>query len=315
MESTRPTPPLAPSPASSSARPLRRRWPFLVKLLLVLVVLVAVSLISSFIQHRSMVNNAHRRVAIVRLTGAIENIDAIGPWLDEIHADPYIAAVLLRIDSPGGAVTASQELYDKVRRIAEFKPVVVSMGDVAASGGYYVALGASAIVANASTITGSIGVKMVLPNFSELMDKIGISEVALTSGVMKDAGSPFRDLSKEERAYFESIVMDLYDQFVADVSASRGLPVDYVENLADGRAYTGRQALDLGLVDFLGSINDAIDILCDITGIDEPLYVEQPEPEASLLDMLLTRLTGSARISLPPVLNSSSSGPVFMYLY
>ena len=214
---------------------------------------------------------------------------------------------------------ASQELYEKVRRLASYKTVVVSMGDIAASGGYYVALGAERIVANPGTITGSIGVVMILPNFTGLMEKIGISQEAITSGALKDAGSPFKDLSPAERRYFSDIVDDLYTQFIEDVAFSRDMDIAKVRRLADGRVYTGRQAYSLGLVDELGTFDDALDLLCDLKGIDSPILVEQPEPDSSFLDMVLTRLTGSARLPLPSGMGrslvSGANSPVFLYVY
>ncbi len=294
-------------------RPSRRR-PLLFKLFMLALVIVVIFMAVSLLRYRDMVNNAHRRVAVARLEGTITSVDGLGPWLDELRDDPYIKAVLLRIDSPGGGVTASQELFAKVKALNAKKTVIVSMGDMAASGGYYTALGASYIMANPSTIPGSIGVKMILPDFSRLMDKIGIGQNALTSGAMKDAGSPFKELLPAERAYFQDIVTDLYEQFISDVAEARRLPLDTVRGLADGRAYTGRQALALALVDGLGTFDDALGYLCATENIDVPILVEQPEPETSILQYVIERFTGSLNVRLPVSLPDGNA-PVFMYIF
>jgi protease-4 len=179
-------------------------------------------------------------------------------------------------------------MHAAVRRMAEAKPVVVSMGSVAASGGYYVACGADTIVANPGTITGSIGVKANVANVRKLMDKIGLREETIVSGKFKDAGSPTKPLTSEERAYFQKLVDDLFSQFVEAVAKGRGMKQKEVLEVADGRAFTGQQALELGLVDELGDRAKAVDILremCDISG--RVRFKEGPEQQSRLWSLLL----------------------------
>ncbi len=179
------------------------------------------------------------------------------------------------MDSPGGSVGPSQEIFAEVRRLAEEKVVVASFGAIAASGGYYVALPATRIVANPGTITGSIGVITQIPNVEELAEKIGFRMNTVTSGPSKDAGNPFRPFTEEDRRIFRDLIDDIYRQFVEDVAASRNLDPEKVRQIADGRVYTGAQALELGLVDELGNFTDAVELaaeLAEIPGRPELAY-------------------------------------------
>jgi len=205
--------------------------------------------------------------------------------LDRFAEDPGIRAIILRIDSPGGGVAASQEIYDAVKRVREKKKVVVSMGAVAASGGYYIALPADRIVANPSTITGSIGVILEFPVFEELFKKIGIRYEVIKSRDHKDIGSPFRTITKEERGLLEGVIKDIYEQFIDATVDNRGLTRDSVYRIADGRILTGRQAWKFGLVDTLGSFADAVDICGKLVGIENPNLV-YPLRRFSFMDML-----------------------------
>lgn len=228
------------------------------------------------------------KLGVVYVQGTIADARRVNRWIEDLRQNPDIQGVLVRIDSPGGVVAPAQEMHAAVRRLAETKPVVVSMGSVAASGGYYVACGADTIVANPGTITGSIGVKANVPNVRELMDKIGLREETIVSGEFKDAGSPTKPLTPEERAYFQKLVDDLFSQFVDAVAKGRGMKEREVRRLADGRAYTGQQALELGLVDELGDRAKAVDILrnmCDITRQVD--FVEGPEERSRLWSLLL----------------------------
>ncbi|UZP68995.1 signal peptide peptidase SppA [Desulfovibrio mangrovi] len=231
-----------------------------------------------------------KRVGVCHIEGFIADSSKVNAWLRELRDDHSIVGVLLRIDTPGGAVAPSQEMYNAVRRLSAEKPVVVSMGSVAASGGYYIAAAADHIVANPSTITGSIGVKMELANMQGLMDKIGISHDALTSGDMKNAGSPFKTMTDEERTYLQGLVGDMYEQFLEAIVNGRHMQIEDVRKAADGRAYTGRQAHALGLVDTLGDMETAYDKLMELCNATDqaPLpFVEGPVEESSFLrDML-----------------------------
>jgi protease-4 len=248
------------------------------------------------------------RLGIVHLEGLIENSRAVNDWMKELREDDSVKGVLLRIDSPGGVVGPSQEIYSAVARLAAVKPVVASMGAVAASGGYYAAAPAHKIVANPGTLTGSIGVILELANVQELMEKIGIRRETVTSGELKGAGSPFKPMTPKERAYFEALVADLHAQFVADVASGRKMEPDKVASIADGRALTGRQALELGLVDQLGGFEESMDLLKSMCGMTGKVpVVEGPETKTSLLFDLLTNLLGFA----PP--GGLSEGPRWLY--
>ncbi len=177
-----------------------------------------------------------------------------------------VKAVLLRVNSPGGTVPMSQEIHEAILQLKEKgKPVVVSMGDVAASGGYYIACAADKIVANPGTLTGSIGVIINLMNLKGLTDKVGLEPEVIKSGLFKDIASPYRKMTKEEHDILQALIMDSYDQFTTAVANGRKMPIEKVRTIADGRIYSGRQALKLGLVDELGSYTDALALLQKIS--------------------------------------------------
>lgn len=254
---------------------------------------------------------ARDKVAVVNIEGIILDGSSVIKWIEEVHSDPQVKGVLVRVNSPGGAVTPSQEIYFALKRLSRVKPVVVSMGALAASGGYYVSLPAQRIFAAPSTVTGSIGVKMDLTNVEDLMDKLGITSTSLASGALKDAGSPFKPLKEEEREYFLGVVMDMYADFIDTVMAHRQLTKEQLDGFADGRALTGRQARSLGLVDQLGDRNDALTYLykeCKLDPVAARL-VEGPEKNRSILE----RLTEATVNSLLSSGGAASGSPVFMY--
>lgn len=182
--------------------------------------------------------------------------------------DPSVKAVVLRINSPGGSAAASQEIAQEMKRLSlSGKPVVVSMADAAASGAYWISAGADKIIANPATITGSIGVIMPVQNYVELYDKLGIEMENITSGKHKDMGSPSRPLTDEERNILKSMVNDIYNQFIEVVAEGRNMKLEEVKKIADGRIFTGRQALELGLVDELGNYYDAVAAAAELAGI------------------------------------------------
>lgn len=208
-------------------------------------------------------------IGVVEVKGAIEESDEIVQQLHDFLEDDSIPAVVVRVDSPGGAVAPSQEIRTEVRRLAQTKHVVVSMGGMAASGGYYLAVDADRIYANPGTITGSIGVISQLPNVAALADRIGFQMNVVKSGPSKDMGNPFRAFTDDDREAFQGMVDAIYEQFVRAVADGRGLPEDEVRAIADGRVLTGEQALDLGLVDEIGNFRDAVYAAADLAGIDE----------------------------------------------
>lgn len=203
--------------------------------------------------------------------------------LDAAEDDPNVDAVILNIDTPGGGVLASDAIYNRVRELAEVIPVVALMGDTAASGGYYIAAGASEIIAHRYTWTGSIGVIAMLPNFEEAAGKLGIRMTVVKSGALKDLGSPFREMTEEERALFQTLIDEAYDGFVEVVSDGRGMPEDRVRELADGRIYSGQQAQALGLVDGLGDRSTALERARELAD-DEGLTLVEYQPIRGLFD-------------------------------
>lgn len=228
------------------------------------------------------------RIAIVELTGPIYESRPIIKQFKRFAADDDIDAILFRISSPGGGVSASQEIYEEVRRIRDSgKIIVASMGPMAASGGYYVALGANKIMSSPATVTGSIGVIVGLPNYEGLMKKLGLGFENITSGPRKDSGSPYRKFEPDDRKIFQDMVDDLYAQFVNAVSVERGIPMERVRELADGRIYSGSQAKELGLVDTLGTYDDAIDYAVELANkTGEPTLIKARKRRSSLIDLL-----------------------------
>lgn len=197
-------------------------------------------------------------VGVVELRGVITDTADTIDTLEDFRTDSRIVAVVMRIDSPGGAVAPSQELYDAVGRLRASKPVVASLGNVAASGGYYVAAAADAIVAAPGSLTGSIGAIMSLSNYQTLADKIGVGENVVKSGRYKDIGHPLRPMTADERALLQTMVDDILTQFVDAVAKGRHMESAKVRALADGRIFSGAQAQAAGLVDTLGGMTDAV---------------------------------------------------------
>ncbi|MDZ7294378.1 MAG: signal peptide peptidase SppA [candidate division KSB1 bacterium] len=228
------------------------------------------------------------KVALVELTGTIVDARPVVRQLKQFRQDGSVRAIVLRIESPGGGVAASQEIHDEVRKTRESgKVIVASMGSVAASGGYYVAVPATRIMANPGTTTGSIGVVAELPNIRRLLDKLGIDFTVIKSGKFKDTGSPYRGLTEAERAYLQQWVDDAFAQFVDAVAEGRRMERARVLELADGRVFTGLQALRSGLVDTLGTFEDAIRLAADLAGIKgEPRLVRQERRGLRLIDLL-----------------------------
>ncbi|MBI4849108.1 MAG: signal peptide peptidase SppA [Nitrospirae bacterium] len=226
------------------------------------------------------------KVALVRVTGVILDSSDVIEELKEHSKDSSVKAIVLRIDSPGGAVAPSQEIYEEIKKIKEKKKVIVSMGTVAASGGYYISAPADRIVANAGTLTGSIGVIMEIPNISGLMQKIGVETQVIKSGAHKDIASIFKSLKPEEKEILQTVLDDVHDQFIQAVSEGRGIKFEQIKKLADGRIFTGRMAKEVGLVDEIGNLQDAIMLAGELTGIKGEPQVVQKKEEFSFIDML-----------------------------
>ncbi len=235
-----------------------------------------------------VVKGGGEKIAVVDLVGTILSSGETVRQFKKYRTDRSIKAILFRIDSPGGGVVASQEIYEEVRKTRDAgKPVVVSMGSLGASGGYYVSCGATKIVANRGTLTGSIGVISQFLRFDPLLEKIGIEANTIRSGKLKDAGSPFREMTPGDRAYFQRLMDDVHGQFIAAVEQERKIDHDSLLALADGRVFTGEEALALGLIDTLGTYEDAIGVAATLANIrGEPTIVKERRRGLSLFERL-----------------------------
>lgn len=232
------------------------------------------------------------KIGYIEVTGAIVESEKTVRQLCDFRKDASIKGIVLRINSPGGGVSPSQEIFDEVKETAAVKPVVVSMASVAASGGYYIAVPAQRIIANPGTITGSIGVIMEFANLEELFRKVGVKSQVVKSGQHKDIGSPFRTLTESDRKILQTLIDDVHDQFVEAVATERNLEKEKVRNLADGRIYTGRQALEIGLIDQLGGFQDAIRAAAELAGIKgEPKVVYPRAEKEKLLEYFMQETT------------------------
>ncbi|HEX9455502.1 MAG TPA: signal peptide peptidase SppA [Candidatus Binatia bacterium] len=220
-------------------------------------------------------------VGVLQIDGAIDDSRSVIAELRRFREMPWVKAIVVRVDSPGGAVAPTQEIFEEIQRLKKRKPVIASMGSVAASGGYYIASACDKIIANPGTLTGSIGVIMQLTNVEELMKKIGVKGYNVKSGANKDIGSPFQPLSPEGREILQSVIDNVHSQFIVAVAKGRGLDEARVRKLADGRIYSGAQAKDLGLVDQFGTLEDAIEVAAKRANLSgEPaVYQSRPEQE------------------------------------
>lgn len=227
------------------------------------------------------------KIAIVEVKGVIAQSSGIIEELGQYLEDKEVKAIILRIDSPGGGVGPAQEIYREVMKIRPKKKVVTSMGSVAASGGYYIASASDLIVANPGTITGSIGVIMQFSNFEELLKKIGIKGVVLKSGEHKDIGSPFREMTPEEKKIMQEVLDNVHQQFIQAVADGRKLDRAKVVEIADGRILTGEQAKNLGLVDQMGNLQDTIEITAKMVGISGKPNVLYPKKRLSIWELLM----------------------------
>jgi protease-4 len=220
-------------------------------------------------------------VGVLEIDGTIDDSRGVLSELKRFKEAPWVKAIVVRIDSPGGAVAPTQEIFDELQKTKKSKPLIASMGGMATSGGYYIATACEKILANPGTLTGSIGVIMQLNNVEELMKKIGVKGYNIKSGANKDIGSPFQPLSPEGREILQALVDNVNSQFVSAVAKGRGMNEAQVRKLADGRVYSGAQAKELGLVDQFGTLDDAIELAAKRVGLEEnpTIYYSSPEQE------------------------------------
>ncbi len=265
-----------------------RKHPVLLGLIIIGVIL-GVFLISLFFLGRFGEERAFvlgDKIAVVDIKGVITSSRGIVEQIEKLKEDSDVKAIILRINSPGGGVGPSQEIYREVLRAKEKKKIIASMESVAASGGYYVACASDIIVANPGTITGSIGVVMEFSNVEDLLKKIGLRSYVIKSGKHKDIGSPLREMTSEEKAILQSVIDSVHSQFVRAVAEGRNMEEGKIRRIADGRIFSGEQAKELGLVDRLGSLQDAIEIAAEMIGIEGKPVVVYPKKKLSLYELL-----------------------------
>jgi len=245
------------------------------------------------------------KVAVVRIEGVIVDSREAIEELRKFRDNPSVKAIVLRIDSPGGGVVASQEIYSEVlkTRADGRVKVVTSMGNLAASGGYYIAAATDRIVANPGTLTGSIGVIMELANVQGLLEKVGVQSIVIKSGAHKDLASPFRAMSAADRAILQTVLDDVHDQFIQAVATGRAMKIEQVRDLADGRVFTGRQAQTARLVDELGDLQDAIKLAGKMVGIAGEPRVVETRKRFSLRDVLGNVFDGKVSALIPTGIN------------
>ena len=271
------------------------------KLLLLVLVLLALVGISSISSEWIEEQGAENRIGVVGITGLISDSQHIVYQVKKFSQDKRIRGIVLRIDSPGGSVGPSQEIYDEILKARKGgKIIYASMGTLAASGGYYIASAAEKIFANPGTLTGSIGVIMAFSNAKGLMEKIGLQPEVIKAGEYKDIGSPARAMTKKEKSLLQSVVSDVHQQFIEAVAIGRGISIEEVTKIADGRILTGRQAHSLNLVDQMGGLQVSIEQLAKKVGIIGIPKIIKEKPRIDLLERIL-----KAAINQPLMDNSS----------
>ena len=336
--------------AGGESRPRRRRWPFVIGGLVALglialvigVVVIALAVgaggglggppaAQAVYEEEYVSGEGSDTVAVIPVEGTIASADSsiggiqptttpegLSDALDQAADDESVRAIVIEVNSPGGGVTASALMHESIMEFKENtgKPVVVSMADTAASGGYYIATAADEILANETTLTGSLGVVIPLLNFSEAADNYGVTQKYITSGEFKAMGSSWKDLTPEEREIFQSIVDEDYEEFVEVIVEGRDLPEDRVRELADGRVYSGEQAKENGLVDRFGDLEDAARVSRDLAKIDEATvvrYIQEPTFSETLLAHLAPPEPEASRIIEEAGLNLEAK-PYYLYL-
>ena len=244
--------------------------------------LVVLLIATSSDRPESVTTGSGDKLAVVELSGVITSSEDILRQLKKYRETRSIKGIVLRVNSPGGGAVPSQEIYEEVKKTRDSgKPVVVSMGSLAASGGYYVSCGASRLVANSGTLTGSIGVISEFLQLQDALGKLGIGIKTIKSGKLKDSGSPSRKMTPEDEKYFQALMDDVHQQFMEVVEKERKLDHKKVLELADGRVFTGNQAVALGLVDTIGSFEDAVAIAAELAGIEgEPALVKERQRQS-----------------------------------
>jgi protease-4 len=306
--------PLAQIPAEVWQRLLRptfrKRHPILFWAACILGMLLVFGILFSLSSDDELMGT--ERIALIKVSGPIIKADPILAWIHKVAQSPTVKGALVRVDSPGGGAAASQEIHDALAMLAQKMPVAISMGGVAASGGLMISMAGTRIFANPSTVTGSIGVRMDIPQLQGLLHKIGVDRETLTTAPYKDAGSYMRPLTQEQRAYFQAVLEDMHQQFVDLVAKGRGMERQQAAQLADGKIYTGREAHKNGLVDELGGQEAALKWLAQKSGVPaNRKLLEQPK-EGDWFSRVLKTCLGLEYLDLT-ALKGQGETPVFLY--
>ncbi len=293
----------------------KRRHPYLFFILVFTAIIstfsIAINIVTG-VMLRKEVETAEG-VGIIEVRGMIVDATGITDQLKAFRENDNIKAIVLRIESPGGGVGPSQEIYREIKRTVGVKPVVASMGAMAASGGYYVAAGTDGIMANPGTITGSIGVLMQFTNFREMFEKIGIQSDIIKSAEYKDIGSPFRELSENEEATLQQFVDAVHRQFIVDVASGRNMTEEEIGDVADGMIFSGEYAKEKGLVDRLGNFNDAVEWAGEKGGLEDDITrIYPPKETFSFIRKILEMAAGEMEAALNRVHTGTVKGG---YLY
>lgn len=260
--------------------------------------------------------SSHAKVGVINIHGIISNSQDVVEQIEEFGKDDQLKAIVIRIDSPGGGVAASQEIYAAIKRLKASKKVVASLGSIAASGGYMIACAADKIVANPGTLTGSISAIMYFANAEDLLKKIGLKSSVIKSAQYKDIGSPTREMTGDEKQILQALVDDIYHQFMAIVALDRNIPQEKVSQLADGRVYTGKQAQALRLVDYLGDKTLAISLAGKLAGLKgEPEAVYPKKKDVSFWELIMQHTFASVLSKLKTEINVLPRGINLLYEY
>ena len=289
--------------------PERKKTTLTKKSLLFVLVLLAFVGVSTIATEWMIQQGTDNRIGIVDITGVIQSSQNIIKQIKSFRNDKHIRGIILRIDSPGGAVGPSQEIYDEVLKTRKSgKIIYASMGTLAASGGYYIASAADQIFANPGTLTGSIGVIMAFSNAQGLLEKIGLKPEIIKAGKYKDIGSPTRSMNQIEKSLLQDVVTDVHQQFIEAIANGRGMSIAEITKIADGRIFTGRQAYSLKLVDQLGGLQATIGQLAAKAGIIGAPNVIREKPNTGLLDWIL-------KTEISPSIVGNLSSPSIQYTW
>lgn len=241
----------------------------------------------SNIENKKLNISSNNAIGVIKLTGIIRDSSDIIKDLKDFADNKKIKAIILKINSPGGAVVPSQEIYREILKLRKKKKIYAYIQSLGASGAYYVASATDKIFANPGSIIGSIGVIIEFTNIKELLNKIGVKGITIKSGKFKDVGNPTREMTDEEKAYLKNLIMNVYNQFLKDVSLTRKIPLEKLRKIADGRVFTGEEGVKIGLVDRLGNFDDVIDFIKQKLGIKEKPEIVYPEKRKPLYKQLV----------------------------